>query len=103
MPDPASVPTHRTGNDGDACSAASGCTWLLGGASSMPLHHCGVSIGSLTSKTIDAALHTVVPVARPALGDTVNTTWPSPSGGVTLGGRKPASGSSVSIPVSGSI
>ena len=66
---------------------------------STALHHSGVSMGSLVSKTMRARLQIGVPAIR---GWTVKRTWPSPAGGSTLGGRKPASGSVVSSSVSGS-
>src|SRR5215468_12681900 len=80
----------------------SGRTWLVGGVLSMALHHVGVSIGALTSNTTCAWLQVVVLVAKPGFGCTVNSTLPSPSGGLTFGGRNPARGSVVNCRVSGS-
>src|SRR5688572_17878767 len=68
----------------------------------MVFNHSGVSIGSLVSKMMRAALRITVPGANPGFGMTVNNTRPLPSGEVTFGGRKPASGSVGGKPVSGS-
>src|SRR5215210_4382509 len=58
-------------------------------------------MAALVSKTIDDPLLITEPVGKPGLGETVKNTLPSPSGGCTLGGRNPASGSVVGSPVAG--
>src|SRR5882762_4607628 len=81
---------------------ASGSTWLAGGALSIVL--CQSSVLCPTpSNTMFATLWIWVPHVSAARGITVKTTLPSPSGGVTLGGRNPASGSVGGWPVTGSI
>ena len=101
-PAPASVLDHATRKGSAGESGGSAATALAGGVSSSALQIGAVSIGAFRSNTIEASLQTVSPSASAAFGATVNETLPSPSGGVTFGARKPATGSSVSSSVSGS-
>ncbi len=70
--------------------AGSGATLLVGGPASMVLATVGVAIEALVSKTTDACWLMAVPVARPGLGWTVYSTWPSPMPLRSSGGRKPS-------------
>src|SRR5688572_19134072 len=102
MPDPVSVADHWTLMLAELCVAGSGCTWLAGVELSSALDQVRVCIAGFSSNTIDALLLMTVPVGKSFLGDTVNKTFPSPSGGFAFGGRKPANGSVGGNPVAGS-
>src|SRR5262245_20041126 len=69
----------------------------------MVLSQLGVACGAFESNVIEAPLLIWTPPASPGRGITVNNTLPSPSGGFTLGGRNPASGSVGGWPVAGSM
>src|SRR5262249_31099063 len=103
MPDPASVPDQRTSSVWVHCESAAASTRLVGAASSIVVHQLGVASESFWSKTMLAWLQIAVPAATPAFGRTLKVTEPSPAGGSTFGGRKPADGSSVDCPVAWSI
>src|SRR4029453_316971 len=100
MPDPASVPDQRTSSMWVQCESTAASTRLVGASASIVVHQFGVAIGAFWSKTMLAWLQIAVPLASPAFGRTLKLTRPSPAGGSTFGGRKPADGSLVDCPVS---
>src|SRR5262245_42933100 len=78
-------------------------TRLVGGVLSTPLVQIGVFVAGGSSNRIEAPLLIIVPDVSPFFGITVNSTLPSPSGGVTLGGRNPSLTLCGACPVTGSI
>ena len=87
-------------SEGDSGPRAA--TLLDGAPRSIVLNTSGVSIGSFQSNTIRATFSIWSPPTKSGSGMIENLTYPSPSPFTTFGGRKPANGSSVSSPVSGS-
>src|SRR5579859_1522605 len=102
MPEKLSVPDQCTGNASELAVAGKGATWLIGSEASMVLVQVPVTTGAFWSKTTAAWLLICVPEPRPAFGSTLNCTTPSPCGGLTSGGKKPAAGSVGGSPVAGS-
>src|SRR5262245_14106676 len=68
----------------------------------MTFRHSFVTIAALSSNTIDAVLRIAAPVVSDCFGEIVKKRLPSPSGGLTLGGKKPFSGSVGGFAVEGS-
>src|SRR5580658_2574872 len=103
MPEPTSVPDHCTVKLVLVSVAGNAVTRLTGGVLSNELHQVGVLNGALKSNTTVAWLQVTVLVVTLPFGATEYTRVPMPWGGVTSGGRKPASGSVVNWPEVGSI
>ena len=111
MPDPTSLPLHRTPSAGSrrrfpflpgvpvVVARVTLVILLVGGVRSIVFSHVGVAIAALVSKTIVALLEIRVRVGRSGLGFTLNVTDPSPLGGVVSGGRKPSSAPLTGAPV----